>query len=503
MKKQGSELYKNALVVLLVIASFAIIYFAYVATYLGLINRVLLPIAFLIFAGAVISRLKHYKSLFIVYMVGGSVGIGIIEALSKHGKRAWYALCEWGLCLGFGLLTYKIMRGKVDKRILAVAIVSLFLIIAFLIPLMQNALLFINIPQIQNNISFMPGLPYNNALHYIEAAVGAYSPLIGVVTLVTLLTGFTGFIFFLLAVSAFEILAGTYAYILTAISGHAQVAILTSQIPGAAPIIPGIFIPLIPGIIALALMLIIHEFSHGVLSRLAKVKVLSTGILVFGVIPIGGFVEPDEKQIKRLPNATQTSIMSAGISSNFLAALLFALPMLLILVSVPHLYVQQFVITATTKGYPAYGVIAPGSVVSSWNGQKITNASTLAAATAQDKPGALVSIGTTSGTYTFAAVASPTNASRGLVGVELGSHYAPGITQTLGGKVLFFLYTLFSLLVMLNFFVAVFNILPLPGLDGWRIYEINIKNKKLIKALVILIAVLIVINILPLFYALA
>ena len=81
---------------------------------------------------------------------------------------------------------------------------------------------------------------------------------------------------------------------------------MTSQIPGVAPIIPGIDIPLFAGIISLAVLLVVHEFSHGLLARAAKVRLKSIGLLIFSIIPVGAFVEPDERQISKVKKAAQT-----------------------------------------------------------------------------------------------------------------------------------------------------------------------------------------------------
>ncbi len=494
---------KNIAVAALVLAGILSIYVAYVATWLGTVDRVLLPVSMMIFVGVLISTLKSYRSAFVVYIVGGRRGIGLMDRLARHWRGFWESMAELGIALGFGLMSYKISGGRISRRVLAIALITIFLMIALLLPLMGNALYFINIPQIQRSITFAPGLRYASILGYMERAAGVGGAAYGMLTLVTLLTGFTGFIVLLLAINGFEIIKGTAEFAAAAAAGHQQLSILTSQVPGAAPVIPGIFIPLIPGIIAIAIMLIVHEGSHGVLARLAKVRLLSTGLLVFGIIPVGGYVEPDEKQVARLKRRTQTRIMSAGISANFLAAVAFAVPMVLILALVPNLYVQQFTIASVAKGYPAYNIVPVGSKVIAWNGRQVTSYNALIAATRADKPGGVVVISTSSGTYSLRAVASQTNASRGVIGVEVGSGFVPGITGTYGGKLLFFMYTLFALLVMLNFFVAVFNLLPMPGLDGWRIYKINVRDKRIIKTMAILVVALLLINILPLFYALA
>ena len=63
-------------------------------------------------------------------------------------------------------------------------------------------------------------------------------------------------------------------------------------------LIPGInqFIPLTWGLIGLIVTLVVHELSHGILSRVADIKVKSLGLLV-ALIPLGAFAEPDEAQL--------------------------------------------------------------------------------------------------------------------------------------------------------------------------------------------------------------
>jgi len=75
-----------------------------------------------------------------------------------------------------------------------------------------------------------------------------------------------------------------------------------SNMPGVAPMLPSvnsegeigisvpgydIFVPLVYAVIALAVLLFSHEFAHGVLARVHRVRVKSTGLLTFGIIPSG------------------------------------------------------------------------------------------------------------------------------------------------------------------------------------------------------------------------
>ncbi len=89
-------------------------------------------------------------------------------------------------------------------------------------------------------------------------------------------------------------------------------------------LLPGIneFIPVLWGGIGLVVTLIVHEFSHAILCRVEGVKVKALGILLC-VVPIGGFAEPDERDLKTNTNRTQRiRIFSAGVVSNYVTALI-------------------------------------------------------------------------------------------------------------------------------------------------------------------------------------
>jgi membrane-associated protease RseP (regulator of RpoE activity) len=89
-------------------------------------------------------------------------------------------------------------------------------------------------------------------------------------------------------------------------------------LPGLNPIIP-----LWYGIFALAIAIIIHEFTHGILARRIKLKLKSMGVLLC-VVPIGAFVEPDEKEMEKLDQMERARIFAGGPTSNIIFAIIFA-----------------------------------------------------------------------------------------------------------------------------------------------------------------------------------
>lgn len=85
-------------------------------------------------------------------------------------------------------------------------------------------------------------------------------------------------------------------------------------IPGFNPILP-----LSYGIVALLIAMAVHEFGHGVQTRANDADVKSTGLL-YGVVPLGAYVEPDDEQMRAKSRRVQMDMYTAGISVNtFLA----------------------------------------------------------------------------------------------------------------------------------------------------------------------------------------
>lgn len=110
-------------------------------------------------------------------------------------------------------------------------------------------------------------------------------------------------------------------------------ATLAWQIPKSASVSPKMMIglpglnPVIPlwyGILALVIAMVVHEFSHGILSRVANVKVKALGLLMF-FFPVGAFVEPDEEEMKSMKKWERMRLYAAGPGSNMVIALIFSI----------------------------------------------------------------------------------------------------------------------------------------------------------------------------------
>ena len=70
--------------------------------------------------------------------------------------------------------------------------------------------------------------------------------------------------------------------------------------------------------------MVVHEFSHGILSRVADVNIKALGLLMF-IFPVGAFVEPDEEEMKNMKRWERMRLYSAGPGSNMVIAIVFSL----------------------------------------------------------------------------------------------------------------------------------------------------------------------------------
>ena len=146
-------------------------------------------------------------------------------------------------------------------------------------------------------------------------------------------------------------------------------------------LIPGLnpYLPLTYGWIALVITIVIHEAGHGIVARVYKVKVDSTGILLFLVFPVGAFVNIAQEELLKTPLKQKSAILTAGPLNN----------MILVAVCLIGLYFLVSTLTPiSTHSAPQNGVLvmdvgdhtlagsiglSKGSIIESVAGQKTQN----------------------------------------------------------------------------------------------------------------------------------
>ncbi|WP_405276384.1 site-2 protease family protein [Methanobrevibacter sp.] len=282
------------------------------------------------------------------------------------------------------------------------------------------------------------------------------------------------------------------------------------ETPTVSIVIPGvempgssIYIPFFYGLIALATVLIVHEFSHGVQSVGEKISIKSIGLLLFAIIP-GAFVESDEDELKAAKRSSRLRVYAAGSVANITLAVIALLLVSLISAGIPTFFAEDGIaIDRIVSDSPSDGVLKEGMVLEAIDNQQIDNSSDYLDVVSSYSPGDNVSIKTDQGSYTLTLDKNPNNESRGFFGIQANKHFEL-INNSLGPIpwILFELLELFQWVGMLNLGIGLFNLLPLKPLDGGYMLEILLSYKlseniykPIVNALSVVMAMIIVFSI--------
>lgn len=257
------------------------------------------------------------------------------------------------------------------------------------------------------------------------------------------------------------------------------------ETPSVSLIIPGveipgstIFIPFVSGIIALATCLIVHEFSHGVISISEKISIKSIGLLLFAIIP-GAFVEPDEDELKKSSKLSQLRVYAAGSIANITLALVAILILSMASGAIPHYFDENGIeISRVLEDSPASGVLKEGMVIKSLDNKSIVDSKSYVDAINQLKPNDTLSIVTNQGEFNLTLDKNPNNESLGYIGIQSNYNYKL-VDNSLGPLpwILFSIVDLFNWIFILNLGIGLFNLLPIKPLDGGKMLEILLSYK--------------------------
>ncbi|NUC73983.1 PDZ domain-containing protein [Haloterrigena sp. SYSU A558-1] len=143
-------------------------------------------------------------------------------------------------------------------------------------------------------------------------------------------------------------------------------------IPGVNDFLPLAATPAI--LVGLAVAVVVHEFSHGLLARVEDVAVESAGLIFVTLVPFGAFVGIDEADAS---TAERNRIYAAGIANN-LAVALVAFLALFLLVSTSIAAVSGAAVGGVYPGTPAdQAGLERGDVVTAVDGRPIDDADDL------------------------------------------------------------------------------------------------------------------------------
>jgi len=247
-------------------------------------------------------------------------------------------------------------------------------------------------------------------------------------------------------------------------------------------VIPGVHIPGSPidiplwVIIALFLVVVVHEAGHGLVSKAHGIPIKSTGVVFFGPI-IGAFVEPDEKKLFKEKDIVQYSVFAAGPFANALFAIVTAVIMLFVLNPLTNAMVDPtgFSVASVDDGLPAQlAGVQPGITYSAINGINVTSPSDLTNALSCVRPNETVTLSSHNETLTVITAVHPDDPGRGYLGVRgISSEFEvkEGIPKWFFA-IFRWLSELFFWIFTLNLGLGAANLLPLGPVDGGRMFQL-------------------------------
>ncbi len=307
--------------------------------------------------------------------------------------------------------------------------------------------------------------------------------------------------------------------------------------PAAAPvlglILPGITTPFWYTLISIFIVAVVHEFSHGVIASLYKVRIKNTGIVFFGPI-FGAFVEPDEKKLTKKKKLKQLAIFAAGPVANIVLALIivflfgFTLPGLDLFglsFSIPHNLTAKTAIIdfgelaphiVEYKGLEIKSIstdsaaeevgLKKGMIITKINNIPIENETAFFTFISNLTPNKTISLTADGKDFILTTKPSIKNPNKGIIGISFKlipeySDWAILRYGKFGSALLYHLINLLIWLIILNFGLGLANLLPLGPVDGGRILHTTLlqffdkkKAHKLWKSISLICLFLIVIN---------
>ena len=266
-----------------------------------------------------------------------------------------------------------------------------------------------------------------------------------------------------------------------------------AAVSGVSLVLPGINVPgmgVLPfwyWLLAIFVIAVVHEFSHGIVARAHNIEVKNTGIVFLGPI-IGAFVEPNEQKMGKEKDIVQHSVLAAGSFSNILLALVALVLLNLVFSPLQQSMVEPtgFTFDSYVEGpYPfAQQGIEPGTLITGIDGQDTNDFTAFSEEFSCLSPGDIAKIKTENKEYSLTLAVSPDDLKKPFMGIkdihnefEIKDKFTSGMWGVVY-MIVAWLAGFLRWLFLLSFGIGLFNLLPLPIVDGGRMVQVFLHKKK-------------------------
>lgn len=308
--------------------------------------------------------------------------------------------------------------------------------------------------------------------------------------------GWTGVVLGLISIPLVFLQAGgAIANMVATGSTEGGPAIIAPGLGSEATFQSGIsFIPVEYWVISILILMVVHEFSHGIVARAEGFEINSVGWVIFGIIP-GAFVEPKGEGM--LPGGehdpeshglwdqgdwkSRLKVLAAGSFANYLTAALFLGLAIILFTNVTQPAGVQYY---AQEGMPANESGMTSGLLYAINGERVRYSSEVMEIGDSIAPGENVTLWTSEGNFTVTTT-SVNDSESGYIGILMfgdrgllstiqamvsNTHVVKPAYEAYEG-VLSWTISLFEMVALLNFVVGFFNMLPAKPLDGGQVVD--------------------------------
>lgn len=242
-------------------------------------------------------------------------------------------------------------------------------------------------------------------------------------------------------------------------------------------------------LLSVPIVLIIHEGAHGIVATLEKIRIKTGGFAVF-IALFAGFVEPDEEDFEKAKKISRLRVIGAGATSNILfsfiiAGLLIFNPSFALIMPDPirnimyHEPLGVPIVSVTDGSGAQKAGLLKDDIITAIDGNHIALPQDFAKIKLKAGDTVTVSILRDGKTLQIPVVTTPTkdDPQKGMLGILRAAlpSYQPVVPYYIHWSPEVFMFLLW--LWMLSFFIGIFNMLPLPILDGGKFIHTIIEKK--------------------------
>lgn len=465
------------------------------------------------FAGTIIlARSSYERYLKIIFLIRTQYGIRIIDRLAKVRPGFTIFLTDMSVLLFYGGIgAYYLSRFRQTRKHLYISLATLGVGGLAAAGLMGKgmAVVALGLPILAVSLTLLKKAG-DSRLDFLASSI-----IIGLIASLV-------FPPFLSTLAAFTSLPGILTYTLVT---HGM-AILGggTDMPGVSPMVPtvddsgtvgvgfpgiNIFIPWWYAATALFVTLVAHEGAHGILFRIANVEVKSTGLLTFGAMPVGAFVEPDEEDLKKHPSPQRMRAMAAGSFANMIVAVVGALVLLGMNYSAASLVSSDGIkVVGLMEDYPAQEVMESGAVIYEINGVSTKTRPLFDEQAGSIKPGDTVKLNTSQGVMSLTAQENPDDPDKGYLGVYIVENIVfTGPVGEGGFRAMEFVMNSLIWIVFFNISISIVNLMPVLPFDGGRMFKeilelfdfSEVTVEKILYSIIAVTGVIFLVNMMPVF----